>query len=411
MRIDSSAIELASRRLAYQSSQTKESLRAWIGDQRPDFEGEDRGAPPGQAILATTASISREARARLAASIAHAQNEIKQVEKAALSWPEDESDLDPKLYLLKTIVERMTGRKIRILRLEEVRGTPLEGGGQGPGSSTESQPARQGWGVEFDYQRTTTEFEQTDFTTRGIVKTADGTEISFTVNLTMSREYMSEESLSVRAGDAVMKDPLVLNFDGRAARLTDAKFTFDIDADGRQDQVSFVSPGSGFIALDANGDGKINDGSELFGARTGDGFAELASYDADKNGWIDENDQVYGDLRIWTKDGQGTDSLSILKQSGVGAIFLGSAATQFDIKESQNQLLGQVKSTGIYLNEDGTAGTVQQVDLAVAQPAAIPALGTENASTPSANGENQPSVATPWDSEPLSEFATIMGFR
>jgi hypothetical protein len=162
-----------------------------------------------------------------------------------------------------------------------------------------------------------------------------------------------------------MKDPLVLNFNGQAAQLTDTKFNFDIDSDGTEDQISFVSSGSGFLAIDKNRDGKVNNGQELFGAVTGDGFAELAAYDDDKNLWIDENDAVYKDLRLWTKDESGRDTLSSLTEKEVGAIYLGQTSTGFSIKNSQNQLYGQIKSTGLFLNENGSAGTVQQIDLAV----------------------------------------------
>ena len=41
-------------------------------------------------------------------------------------------------------------------------------------------------------------------------------------------------------------------------------------------------------ALDINEDGKINDGKELFGTASGNGFGDLAAYDQDNNGWIDE---------------------------------------------------------------------------------------------------------------------------
>ena len=61
--------------------------------------------------------------------------------------------------------------------------------------------------------------------------------------------------------------------------------------------------------MDRNGDGKINDGSELFGTKSGDGFKDLASYDADGNGWIDENDAIFSQLKIWTKDEDGKDKL------------------------------------------------------------------------------------------------------
>jgi hypothetical protein len=182
----------------------------------------------------------------------------------------------------------------------------------------------------------------------------------------MSRYYHEESNVSIRLGDArQMKDPLVLNFEGTAAQLTSQRFAFDLDADGQTDSINFVAGGSGFLALDRNEDGSINDGSELFGAKSGDGFAELATFDADKNGWIDENDAVYEQLRVWTKDSTGNDQLATLKQANVGAISLARVATPFDIKDTTNSLQGQIRSSGIFLQEDGGMGTVQQIDLTV----------------------------------------------
>ena len=84
-----------------------------------------------------------------------------------------------------------------------------------------------------------------------------------------------------------------------------------------------------FLLLDRNEDGKINDGSELFGTKSGDGFRDLSEYDEDRNGWIDENDSVFSKLKVWTKDSEGNDKLLNLKQADVGAIYLGNIDTEF----------------------------------------------------------------------------------
>ncbi|MEJ2692649.1 MAG: hypothetical protein P8166_06190 [Candidatus Thiodiazotropha sp.] len=208
------------------------------------------------------------------------------------------------------------------------------------------------------------EAERTHFQVEGLVRTADGREIKLDIQLGMSREFFSESSLSLRAGDA-LKDPLVVNFSGQAAELTRQSFSFDIDADGVSDQIHFVTPESGFLALDRNADGVVNDGSELFGAESGDGFADLARFDGDGNGWIDENDPVFDSLRIWSKDEQGRDQLVGLGAKGIGAIYLGHITTPFELKNGENQLLGAVRESGVYLREEGPAGTLQQVDLVV----------------------------------------------
>lgn len=157
----------------------------------------------------------------------------------------------------------------------------------------------------------------------------------------------------------------MINFDGNSVQLTDTKYSFDLDADGESDQISFVDAKSGFLTIDRNGDGKINDGSELFGPKTGDGFTELESYDSDHNNWIDENDPIYAELHIWSKDSQGNDLLTSLKQKGIGAIYLNHEDTPFKISDNRNNAQGELWSSGIYVSEVGIIGTMQQIDLIV----------------------------------------------
>ena len=121
------------------------------------------------------------------------------------------------------------------------------------------------------------ESESTSFSAKGVIQTADGRQIGFSIDLQMSREYLEETSTSIRAGDAVAVDPLVINFNGSSADLTDEKYSFDLNSDGTEEQMSFVGQGSGLLALDLNQDGVINDGSELFGTASGDGFADLSA--------------------------------------------------------------------------------------------------------------------------------------
>ena len=209
------------------------------------------------------------------------------------------------------------------------------------------------------------EAEDTAFCTSGTVRTADGREISFGLELGMSRRFREEAKIGNIAEIVDLTDPLVINFDGNIAGLSDQKFMFDIDADGEEESISYLQGGSGYLALDKNGDGVINDGSELFGTKSGDGFADLAEYDADGNGWIDENDPIFDKLLIWAKDENGKDELYTLKEAGVGAICLQRAATDFSLNsQKDNTQNGQIRSTGIFLYENGNAGTMQQLDLA-----------------------------------------------
>ena len=208
------------------------------------------------------------------------------------------------------------------------------------------------------------ESENTTFSTAGTVKTADGREIKFNVNVGMSREFQSHFSEDLQLASFTLCDPLVINLDSDVADVEDQTFYFDIDADGEEDEISRLGRGSGYLALDRNGDGVINDGSELFGTKSGDGFADLAKYDEDGNGWIDENDAIWDKLKIWCKDENGRDVLYCLADKGVGAICLQNAATDFTLQGQGGRTQGVVRSTGVFLYENGMAGTIQHVDVA-----------------------------------------------
>lgn len=206
----------------------------------------------------------------------------------------------------------------------------------------------------------TTEEEYTAWSEKGTIQTEDGRVINLDKTSLMYRTAEVDQSQKTTNID----DPLVIQYGGGNVGLTEQKYSFDLNGDGQQDGISFTKAGAGFLALDGNGDGKINDGSELFGTKSGNGFKDLAKYDEDGNGWIDENDAVYNKLRLYSKDEQGNDQLMTLKEAGVGAIYLGSTSTEFAIKDQDNNLEGQVRQSGFFLREDGTAGTVQQIDLA-----------------------------------------------
>lgn len=206
------------------------------------------------------------------------------------------------------------------------------------------------------------ESEFTTFQSTGLVKTDDGRNISFGVEVSMSRSFM--EKIDAYTDQTYIKtDPLIINLDTDKASVSDVKFKFDLDFDGRKEEISFAGEGSGFLALDKNGDGIINDGSELFGTQSGDGFADLAAYDEDGNMWIDENDSIFKDLRVWVRDSEGNDKLLDLASADVGAIYLGSASTEFSLKDDAHNTNGIIQKTGIYLKEHGGVGTVNHVDL------------------------------------------------
>ncbi len=236
--------------------------------------------------------------------------------------------------------------------------------------TSSSRPAgiRNGeWEVTTKFSSFHSEQEVTAFRSAGSVKTVDGREISFNLEFEMSRSFTQYLEFEQTETVKIMTDPLVINMGSNVAGVSDQKFLFDLDADGDLDEVSQLQKESGFLALDKNGDGIINDGNELFGTKSGDGFADLSEYDKDGNHWIDENDEIYDKLKVWVKDENGNDKLLSLKEADIGAIFLGNVSTQHSLNDlTTNETNAMIRKTGVYLREStGEAGTVQHVDFAI----------------------------------------------
>lgn len=361
MKIVSSGMQLAASHTSFEQHEVSESLRMWVGDRRPDFEGRGALPRPAAPLIAPAAD---------SVSLSQAGRDAQAGETSAVEDSLEAAEKDPRLMLLRAMIWLLTGEEARVFDAEALEPGADEAPARPPAKPAAPPPAEPpaaGYGVEYDYHESHTEIEQTQFSAEGVVRTADGREIAFALELSMARSYHEESNVSLRLGDAARpkKDPLVLNFAGTAAELLDQRFSFDLDADGQQESVARLAAGSGFLAFDRNGDGRINDGGELFGAQSGDGFAELARLDGDGNGWIDEGDAAFAQLAVWRPDAEGAGSLAGLADSGVGAIALARVATPFELRDANNGSLGSVRSSGIWLGEEGGVGTVQQIDLTV----------------------------------------------
>ena len=158
-------------------------------------------------------------------------------------------------------------------------------------------------------------------------------------------------------------DPLVIHLEGDINHLSSSTFRFDLNNDGSEEEISFAGSGSGFLVLDKNNDGVINNGSELFGTESGDGFADLSVYDEDGNGFIDAGDSAYQQLQIWRKDADGNGRLTRLQDAGIAAIGTRSGYSPFTITDEYNNEFGQAQRTGIFVRESGEVGAIQQIDL------------------------------------------------
>ncbi|MEZ7861121.1 MAG: hypothetical protein QMB40_01895 [Aeromonadaceae bacterium] len=285
--------------------------------------------------------------------------------------PDEDFDTDMSLSsqmrILKTLLEKMLDITIDL---------PQITGGQGadaPSNAPTGQPAAAAPPTPLmangepnrtvQLSEASYEQEQLAFVANGQVSTADGREIKFDLGFALNYQKLQ---LSERlTSSAALKDPLVLNLEGLVPGFSSARFEFDLDADGSRESLTQLANNSAFLALDRNGNGQIDDGSELFGARSGNGFAELAALDEDGNGILDEADSGFASLRLYRSD----TTLLTLGDQKIGAIFLNAAATPFmhlgGDQGAQGESPAVLRQTGIYLTEDGKAGTLQQIDLRV----------------------------------------------
>ncbi len=155
--------------------------------------------------------------------------------KASADGMEDGgAGLTPELRIVKLLLEKLFGIKVKIISLPDSKPDAEHAPAQ---SKDRSYPTgqRQGWGLEYTLHETHYESEVTSFSASGLIKTADGKEIRFSLDIRLSREFLQQNYISLRAGDAV--DPLIINFAGTAAQLSQTKFAFDLDMDGIAEEI------------------------------------------------------------------------------------------------------------------------------------------------------------------------------
>lgn len=347
MKIVQSQVQMQSATSYTRQAAVSESLRMW-NDSDPPSTSENNSV---------LADLSKEG------------TQLSENAKVSTTNTDDEeavtlTDKDKmKLKLLEDFIWVLTGKRIRFVTPDKVSRQQAQELQMNQAAHGEG-PRRLGWGIDYHRSESVVETQAMSFSSTGQVQTADGRTIDFTTSLSMSSSFASQTDISFKAGDALV-DPLLINLSGAGQVLGDRKIAFDIDTDGNDEQIAFAAQGSGFLALDLNDNGTIDNGGELFGPQSGNGFTELAAHDDDGNGWIDENDAVFDKLRIWSMDDKGDLQLTAIGKAGVGAIYLGSVTTPFNIRGADTNLSGQIQRTGTYLKEDGQADTLMHVDLSV----------------------------------------------
>jgi hypothetical protein len=183
----------------------------------------------------------------------------------------------------------------------------------------------------------------------------------------VSEAVIDQRSLELNVSSAQppqQVDPLVLDLAGNGFSTSGLSrpVRFDLDADGRLDAISAPTGDDALLALDRNGNGRIDDGRELFGDQHGaaNGFAELTRFDDNGDGRIDAADAVFDQLRLLRFDAQGRQQLQTLGQAGVSAIDLSARDVSIALGAYD-----QIAQLGRFEFADGRSG--QAADLLLAK--------------------------------------------
>jgi len=317
--------------------------------------------PPG---LADRGVDVRESGPEVAVPPGAAKIESEEVEQS-------EVPLEGRFALLVAFVEAVSGRKVTVINPESLRSANAAPNidavsGDAASSAGDAPEVRGGTALSWSVERF--RHAEVSFSAAGVVQTADGRRVEFALELSMSQTAVEVFGGEVRTGSLKVKDPLVVNLDGSPVAFSGGRMQFDIDADGETESMPLLAAGKGWLVQDLDGSGAIEDGREVLGASSGDAFADLRQLDADRNGWLDENDAAFQRLRIWQvtadAEGQPQGKLIGLLDAGVGALYLQPVATPMTMEQG-GQAVAQLGQTGVFLFENGGAGSLQKVDVVV----------------------------------------------
>ncbi len=185
---------------------------------------------------------------------------------------------------------------------------------------------------------------------------------SFTLNVTARATETASNGaatqtvpLTVTVVPTHVTSPIVLDLNGdgiKTVGLNQTQGTFDLLNTGTPIRSGWLSNEDGFLALDTNGNGRIDNRNELFGGDLGEGYAKLIALDSNADGSIDAQDQAYAELKVW-QDKNGNHQTDAGELHTLGDFNIRSLSLGYTIKPEQqhgNWLLEQSHAT----RTDGT---------------------------------------------------------
>ncbi len=184
-------------------------------------------------------------------------------------------------------------------------------------------------------------------------------------NFNNTSTYELQASIIKPGGDPIMLD---LGNDGIGFSSLENGVQFDINGDGVKDHVAWTTGNEGILAIDLDGSGKIENGSEIFspnfaGGHFADGLAALATLDSNHDGKIDSSDAAFGTLLVWQDLNHNGVSdpgeLKTLTEADVASILLNATSGGEPINGQS------IAATGTFTHADGSAGSFVEAALDV----------------------------------------------
>ena len=232
-----------------------------------------------------------------------------------------------------------------------------------PPSSQPQQPAQASFSmIHFSLDLEVTSSQEMSF---AVAQLRDqGIEVQ-SVRIESTQTFKLHIEFTAFQQEVQQSDPLVVDLSGDGVRLSSLEngARFDINADGKTDQTAFVQGDDAFLVLDRNRNGRIDNGSEMFGDQNGavNGFEELRKYDSNRDGVIDRKDAIYASLRLLhdrNGDGRaGLREMSTLAEKGIDSLDLGYRAGQ-RVDDTHRNTLAERSH---YLRGNGSRGALVDV--------------------------------------------------
>lgn len=167
-----------------------------------------------------------------------------------------------------------------------------------------------------------------------------------------------------------VRSPLIIDLDGDGIETvsSDKGVYFDHDGNSLAEKSGWVGKDDGLLVRDINGNGQIDDGTELFGnnsvlsngQKAANGFEALKDLDSNNNGTFDSSDTAWNQVKVWKDSNKNgvvdNGELLSLEQAGIENIDLNYQNS--NAVDANGNTVGQI---GTFDKENGTQGNISDI--------------------------------------------------